>query len=152
MRYCPHCRRINPGRPLFCHFCARTWHIRICQRGHENPAHVQFCGTCGSADLTETAGPRSWVMILFKVIPWVLIGLLVYGLIAGLVNLFKPSTVSPFLPVIIAICLFVFVLRLVVSMLPGFIGNSIKKFFGFIRKMMVKAIVWFLGKMWEVFR
>ncbi len=152
MRYCPHCRRINPGRPQFCHFCARTWHVRICQRGHENPSHVQFCGTCGSADLTETAGPRSWVMILFNASLWILVSLFIYGLVSRLAGLFKPSVMSHVLPPIIAICLFFFVLRLVMTMLPGSIGNSIKRFFGMLRKLLVKAVVWFLGKLWEILR
>ena len=58
MRYCPYCHRWNTGRPPRCCYCGRTWHVRLCPRGHENPPDAQFCGSCGSADLTETAGSR----------------------------------------------------------------------------------------------
>ena len=60
MRYCPHCHRLNPGRPIICHFCGRTWRVRLCPRGHANPFNAQYCGTCGSMDLSDTAGPRLW--------------------------------------------------------------------------------------------
>ena len=65
MRFCPHCRRLNPGRPVICHYCSRTWHVRLCPRGHENPPDSQFCGICGSADLSETAGPVPlWIWLI----------------------------------------------------------------------------------------
>ena len=65
MRFCPHCRRLNPGRPVICHYCGRTWHVRLCPRGHENPPDSQFCGICGSADLSETAGPVPlWIWLI----------------------------------------------------------------------------------------
>ena len=65
MRFCPHCRRLNPGRPVICHYCARTWQVRLCPRGHENPPDSQFCGIWGSADLSETTGPVPfWIWLI----------------------------------------------------------------------------------------
>jgi hypothetical protein len=68
MRYCPHCHRLNPGHPVICHYCARTWYVRLCPRHHQNPVNAQFCGECGSADLTETAGPRPWWPYFIKIL------------------------------------------------------------------------------------
>jgi len=65
MRYCRYCQRLNPGRPRICHYCGRTWDVRLCPRNHENPPDAQRCGTCGSMDLSETAGPRPvWTYLL----------------------------------------------------------------------------------------
>ncbi len=152
MRYCPHCQRINPGRPQFCHYCARTWQIRICNHGHENPANVQFCGTCGSADLTETAGPRSWVEIILKACLWLIAGLSLYLLLAGLLNLFKPPMLYHILPLIIVIYLLIVGVQFVLSLLPGFIGSGVRLIVGSVRKLIVAGAAWFLRKVWEILR
>ena len=81
MRYCPHCHRFNPGKPLICHYCGRTWYVRLCQRGHENPAGALYCGTCGSTDLSETAGRRPWLLLTLKGLAWLLLGFLVCTII-----------------------------------------------------------------------
>lgn len=57
MKYCHGCRQWNLGQPPYCRFCGRTWNVRLCQSGHENPTSAMFCGICGSARLTEPA-PR----------------------------------------------------------------------------------------------
>jgi len=67
MRYCPHCHRLNTGRPQICNYCSRTWHVRLCPARHENPPDAIFCGTCGSADLTETSGPLPLWIGLIKI-------------------------------------------------------------------------------------
>jgi hypothetical protein len=152
MRYCPHCQRFNPGRPQFCHYCARTWQIRICNRGHENPANVQFCGTCGSADLTETAGPRSWIAILLLAGLWLLIGLSLYLLLAGLIGLFQPPQLYRILPLIMVICLLVMGFQFILNLLPRFMSNGVRIIVGWGRKLIVAGAEWFLRKVWEILR
>jgi len=75
MRYCPHCQRLNPGRPRICHYCGRTWDVRLCPRNHENPPDAQRCGTCGSMDLSEPAGPKPvwtyFLKALIVIIIWI---------------------------------------------------------------------------------
>lgn len=65
MRLCPHCKRLNPGRPDRCHYCGRTWHLRLCPWGHPNPCDAVFCGRCGSADLSRPA-PSGWTPLILK--------------------------------------------------------------------------------------
>ena len=73
MRYCPFCHRLNAGRPVICYYCGHTWHVRLCPRGHENPSNALHCGTCGSMDLSETAGPRPWFLYPVKILIFLII-------------------------------------------------------------------------------
>lgn len=121
MRYCPSCSRINEGWPERCRFCASTWGVRICKRGHPNPVDAIFCGECGSAEMSEAArggwllnrifgmfrGESGWFRYLLK------IGLLLL-LILILVKNF--ILLAPFL---IAIGLLLAALRLVTEHLSG---------------------------------
>lgn len=152
MRYCPHCQRFNPGRPQFCHFCGRTWHVRLCPRGHENPAHVQYCGTCGSADLTDTAGPRSWFLVALKIGLWVLIGMSGYFIVNGIFNLLRPPVVYRTLTFVVIICLLILGFQLALSILPRSIGSGVRKMLGWARKVMVLVFVSFIRKLWEILR
>ena len=119
MRYCPHCHRFNPGRPPICHFCGRTWYVRLCPRGHENPFNAQYCGTCGSADLTETAGRRPWFLVAFKGFLWLLGGLLIYSIINGFWNLLTSHQANQFFSLLLPLCLLVFGFWFALSLLPG---------------------------------
>src|SRR5664280_3283249 len=105
MRYCPRCRRFNPGSPRICHFCGSTWYVRLCPRGHENPPNAQYCGACGSTDLSETAGRRPWLLVSFKAFLWLLLGLLVYSVVTGLANLHGNNLAAYAFSLAIAPCL-----------------------------------------------
>lgn len=152
MRYCPHCRRFNEGKPTICNFCGRTWYVRLCPRGHENPYNAQYCGTCGSSDLTETAGPRSWFFIAMKIVFWVFIGLLVYLIIATFFNLLRPPAVYQALNAAVIICLSSLVFQLALSMLPQSIGDGVRRIIRWGMKLVGKAIGWLLMKIWEVLK
>ena len=94
MRYCPYCRRLNPGQPLFCRFCGRTWHVRLCPRGHENPISAQYCGSCGSADLTEPAGRRRLGPYLVKALILVMLLAFLHGIGRLFLLSFTPETLA----------------------------------------------------------
>ena len=66
MKYCWYCKRINPGEPVYCQFCASTFSIRVCSRcRHQNPKEALACGNCGNPELSEIAGPVPlWLKIL----------------------------------------------------------------------------------------
>ena len=66
MRYCPSCGRFNPGRPLICHYCGKSWYYRLCPKGHLNPPDAIFCGECGSSQLTDASGRKSLLPDLIK--------------------------------------------------------------------------------------
>lgn len=63
---------------MFCSYCARSFDVRICNRGHENPRGAAFCTECGSADLS-TPAPKP--TLLYRFSGWVL-----YGAVAVLVG------------------------------------------------------------------
>lgn len=80
MRYCPYCKRLNPGKPLFCQYCARTFEVRICGKcRHINPQAALACQNCGSSELSEIAGEIPLWTILLRVLFWLFIVLLVMG-------------------------------------------------------------------------
>lgn len=145
MRYCPYCRRINEGKPQICNFCGRTWYIRLCQRGHENPYNAQYCGICGSADLTETAGPRPWFFIALKIGILIIIALSTYFIFT---SLFRVQTLT----FVVIACLFIFALQFALSMLPRSISDGIRKLVRWGMKIVAKAVGWFLMKVWEILK
>lgn len=138
MKYCPYCHRINAGRPQICNYCGRTWYVRLCNRGHENSYDAQFCGTCGSADLTDTAGGTPWWSYMFRILPWSILILFIVSLGRG------PYQLSPqLINLIIPVLLLIFGYALVVSMAPwplkgllAFINRKLKFFLS-------KILVWF---------
>lgn len=123
MRYCPYCRRFNEGNPQICHFCGRTWYIKLCPRGHENPFNAQYCGTCGSADLSDTAGSRSVILFVIKLIISATIGFFLLSLVAAL---FQPTSIRYFLSLVIVSYILYFILT---YLLPKSITQFIKKIF-----------------------
>jgi hypothetical protein len=145
MRYCPYCRRWNSGRPQRCHYCGRTWYVRFCLRGHANPPDAQFCGTCGSADLTETAGPRpGWIWLLR-------LGVLA-AFILSLVLLFSGRPGWPELNFlflyVIAIVLLIIGWNLAVSLLPGPLRRPILSLNRIMKKIALKVLYW----CWQKFK
>jgi hypothetical protein len=119
MRYCPHCSRFNPGRPPICHFCGCTWYVRLCPRGHENPFNAQYCGTCGSADLSETAGRRPWFLVVLKGFLWLLACLLVYSVATGFWSFLKGPQITHLISFLVVLCLLVCGFWFALSLLPG---------------------------------
>ena len=152
MKYCPHCKRINPGRPVICHFCGRTWYVRLCPRGHENPAIAQYCGTCGSADLTETAGPRSWFFIATKIGFLIFIGLLAYLIITAFLNILRPPDVYATLNFVVIICLSMLVFQYALSMLPKSIGDGVWIVIRWGMRFAAEAIGWLLMTVWKILK
>jgi len=143
MRYCPNCNRWNSGRPQICFYCGRTWHIRLCPRGHENPPDAQFCGDCGSADLTETAGSRPfWIWIV-----WICVFVVLVDLIVSL-SRFSFSLTEQGHTFLIAIVLLIVGLNLTFSHLPG----AVKRL-AFSMSRMIKRIIFSVFRWcWEKLR
>jgi hypothetical protein len=56
MRYCLACRKFSGNGPL-CTQCGRSFGGRLCKskKRHLNPPDAQFCGECGTDDLTDAA-------------------------------------------------------------------------------------------------
>ena len=114
MRYCWNCGRINPGKPLFCQYCGRTFGIRTCGRcRHINPKEALVCRNCGSPELSDTAGPLPSWMIFLRGLFWVFVLLAIVGCLLNL-QLFIP------------LFLFVVLLMILYSFLPEILKKIIK--------------------------
>jgi hypothetical protein len=150
MRYCSHCRRLNPGRPQICHYCGRTWRVRLCPRHHENPPSAQYCGNCGSVDLSETAGRNPISLIIFKVILCAgVVGLFCgVGLVA--LNIISRSFVSRLLPLIVIISILMIAIRWLISFLPGRLVRSVRRVSGFIAERLFTWLRGILRWIWEI--
>ena len=137
MRYCPHCRRLNSGRPQLCHYCGRTWHVRLCPRGHENPPDAQYCGTCGSADLTETAGPVPlWIWLIRICI------LVVFIIFIASLNTPQFRLTDQNIAYVIAIAILIMVLKMALSQLPGPIRKVVQSMIRIIKKVFLRVLGW----------
>jgi hypothetical protein len=55
---CKNCGKLSHKDILFCWLCGRSFNLRICVSGHENPSWVQHCLTCGK-DRSLMSQPHS---------------------------------------------------------------------------------------------
>ena len=95
MRYCPYCKRLNPGKPLYCQYCAKTFEVRICSKcRHVNPKAALACGKCGSFELSDIAGETPFWMLFFRILFWFFLVSLVISFVRNL------ASFIPFLVVI----------------------------------------------------
>jgi len=114
--------------------------VRLCPRGHENPPDAQFCGSCGSADLTETAGPVPWWLWLIR------IGILVFFafLIASLGDIQLRLT-EQHLTFVIAIFILLFAMHMALSQTPGPIRRVVQSMVRLLKKWGSATLIW----LWE---
>ena len=94
MRYCAFCKRINPGQPVHCQFCGRTFGVRICSHCREiNPREALACRNCGNPELSETSGSLPFWLGFLNVLFGILILTLIIGLIRNLEFLLSLSVI-----------------------------------------------------------
>jgi hypothetical protein len=67
MKYCYNCGRINPGDPIFCNSCGRSFDRKLCPRLHPNPRSAEVCCRCGSRELST---PQPKVSFGWKILEW----------------------------------------------------------------------------------
>ena len=137
MRFCPHCRRLNPGKPVICHYCSRTWHVRLCPRGHENPPDSQFCGICGSADLSETAGPVPFWIWLIRIG-----SLIIFIVFIASLNLPEFHLTDQISALVIAITILLVGINMALSGLPAPARRVVMTVTNIAKKWFSRAAVW----------
>jgi len=146
MRYCPNCHRLNSGRPQLCYYCGHTWHVRLCPRGHENPPDAQYCGSCGSADLTETAGHVPlWIWLIR-------IGILVFFIL--LIISFNPPRfrlTDEAITYVIAIAILLMGLHLALSQIPGPLRRLVLSMIRIIKTVGLAVLRWCWKKLKTMF-
>lgn len=120
MKYCWNCQRINPGEPIFCGYCGRTFGERICSRcRHANPKENLVCQNCGNSELSEISSAPSW----FKSLK------LSFRLAVLLTIIFVVSHIVLFLPLFIILGL----LLVGYSLLPEALKKILSAVFSFIK-------------------
>jgi hypothetical protein len=96
MKYCRSCRRLTAGDPRFCGRCGRSFDLRVCAHGHENPRAVIACTLCRSRELSSPQQAsqlgRIPALLLLLIGPALLIATIVYGLYFARMLLTDPNS------------------------------------------------------------
>ena len=129
MKYCYNCNKITSGEPLYCNFCARSYSVKLCNRGHVNPRNAEACSQCGSRDLS-TPQPRTpfWVPVveyLLSLVPGVFLSIAsIVTVLIGLRELLRrPDLLFAFVMLLIALG----ILWWMWSQLPSWFRTAIYK-------------------------
>jgi hypothetical protein len=125
---------------MICHYCGRTWHVRLCPRGHENPPDAQFCGICGSADLTDTAGPIPFWIWLIRIGTLVILVMV----ILCIASLDPPEfhLNDQIIAQLIAIAILIFAINISLSVMPVPVRRGVLKFTKILKKWLIRVIGW----------
>lgn len=98
MKYCYQCGHITQGDPAYCNHCGRTYDVKLCPRGHQNPRGAEVCSQCGSRELStpQPKIPMTWrlLAILIRLSAGLL---LAYVSLAVLIALLRTPQVQQFL-------------------------------------------------------
>jgi hypothetical protein len=122
---------------MICHYCGRTWHVRLCPRSHVNPPDALVCGSCGSADLTETAGPVPFWIWLIR------IGvLIIFIILIASLNLPKFKLNDQIIAQVIAIAILIFAINMSLSALPAPVRRSVLMLTKILKKWLLRVIGW----------
>ena len=91
MRFCPYCHRWNPGEPIRCRYCGRTWGVRLCPAGHENPTDAVHCGECGRVNMSDSSGPMPVIFRLVALVKPALKVILVAAVVLVVVGVLRET-------------------------------------------------------------
>lgn len=152
MRYCPHCRRLNPGYPVICHYCGCTWHVRLCPRGHENPPNAQFCGTCGSTDLSETAGSIPQITYFIKILIFIFLCIVIISIGKLFLESITGEDSAVFFTFIISIVLLIGAYLFAISIVPQPLKNVFLRLNRSLLNGLISMIMWINMKAKELIK
>jgi RNA polymerase subunit RPABC4/transcription elongation factor Spt4 len=128
MKLCFSCRRVTPGTPSYCHYCGKTYNVRLCSRGHINPRSANVCSQCGSKELST---PQRKIPFLLKPLIFLLshlAGIILLLSLVGFLGFFiyklfiDPNGLLP----LMCLGLLLGLLFLVWMILPDFIRKPMK--------------------------
>lgn len=131
MKLCFSCGRVTAGTPSYCHYCGKTYNVRLCSRGHTNPRSANVCSQCGSKEMST---PQRKIPFLLKPLIFLLshlVGIvLIFSLVGFLVFFVYKLFIDPngLLPLMCFGLLLGF-LFFIWMMLPNFIRSPIKWLF-----------------------
>jgi hypothetical protein len=131
MKLCFSCGKVTTGVPSYCHYCGKTYNVKLCSRGHINPRSANICSQCGSREMST---PQRKIPFLLKPLIFLLshfVGIvLIFLLVAFVVYFAYQIVVDPngLLP-LMCIGLSLGLLFLFWMMLPNFIRSLIRWLF-----------------------
>lgn len=128
MRYCPQCKRLTAGDPLYCHHCGATYDAKICPARHLNPRNAEVCSQCGSRDLSTPAPRLSFwlrpVLFLVALFPGVVLALLLLLVVAAMFQ--QLATNGQIQAQLIVLLLVLAILWWIYIHLPKFIQKALR--------------------------
>ena len=131
MKLCFSCGRVTAGIPSYCHYCGKTYNVRLCSRGHINPRSANVCSQCGSKEMST---PQRKIPFLLKPLIFLLshlVGIvLIFSLVVFLVFFVYKLFIDPngLLP-LMCLGLLLGFLFFIWMMLPNFIRSPIRWLF-----------------------
>jgi len=78
MKYCYECGYITEGEPLYCNHCGRSYDVKLCPRGHQNPRGAECCSQCGSRELSTPQRKIPVIVKLLAILIRLSLGLLLF--------------------------------------------------------------------------
>lgn len=136
MKYCPFCKQWNHGKPMRCRYCGRTWNVKLCSAGHVNPIEANFCGECGTPNLSEPAGRHPLIIRIFKYLKYLFFLYFIYIGLLIILELFQVPIKDYHISLIISIVILAYGLN--------FALQKIKVSFGFSGRTFLKTITRFI--------
>lgn len=92
MRYCTNCKKLTAGRPPYCNFCGRSYTVKLCPKGHQNPRAANACSSCGSRELSTPAPQAGISTIGYLIGSVILAALCLYAIYFAYKILADPNT------------------------------------------------------------
>lgn len=131
MKLCYSCGRVTAGLPSYCHYCGKTYNVRLCSRGHINSRSANVCSQCGNKELST---PQRKIPFLLKPLIFLLshlVGIvLIFSLAVFLIYFAYKLFIDPngLLP-LMCLGLLLGLLFFIWMMLPNFIRAPIRWLF-----------------------
>jgi hypothetical protein len=120
MKRCTACFRYALGDPPYCNHCGRSYDVRLCPRGHENPRGASFCGACGSGDLSTPAPPAGFLFAFSQAVLRVAVPVVVVLIgITAVLGLLVALDWSAITPRLILLVMMLGILYWTTTLLPG---------------------------------
>jgi hypothetical protein len=126
MRFCNNCKRLAPGKDLFCSGCGSTYDVKLCPRLHVNPRAAMLCSQCGSRELSTPQPKLPVVIRLVRALHMgflLVLALVVYAGFYAYQLITDPNNLQSLMCVGIALGLLLYLWM----SLPRPIGNGIRK-------------------------
>jgi hypothetical protein len=131
MKLCFSCGKVTTGIPSYCHYCGKTYDVKLCSRGHINSRSANVCSQCGSKELSTPQRKIPFLLRPFLFLLSHLTGLLLLIALVVFIGFFvhklfiDPNGLLP----LMCLGMLLGLLLLVWMMLPNFVRKPIRWLF-----------------------